>query len=139
MQKLLLLLLCLSLFACEEKIGRADLENLNGYWEIEEVEGPAGQSRDYGLNPTIDFVKLDGADGYRKKLQPQVDGTFITSDDAALFSIQERDGRFYMLYRAGDTEWEERLLNLGPESFSVVNQENYTYHYRRYQPLVTIP
>lgn len=139
MQKLLLLLLCLSLFSCEKKISRADLVNLNGYWEIDEVEGPAGQSRDYGLNPTIDFVKLVGEDGYRKKVQPQVDGTFITSDDAAYFSIQEKDGRFYMLYRAGDIEWEERLLRLGPERFSVVNQENYTYHYRRYQPLVATP
>lgn len=139
MQKLLLFLLCLSILSCERKVGRADLENLNGYWEIEEVEDPSGQSTDYGLNATIDFLNLEGAEGYRKKVQPQLDGTFITSDDAALFSIIEKDGNYYMVYRADDFEWEERLLRLGNENFSVVNQENHTYHYKRYQPLVSSP
>lgn len=139
MQKLLLLLFWLLLFSCGRNIDRADLENLNGYWEIEEVEDPSGHSRNYGLNATIDFLNLEGAKGYRKKVQPQVDGTFITSDDAAFFSIKRKDDSYYMIYRDGDSEWEEQLVRLGPESFSVVNQENYTYHYKRYQPLVTTP
>ena len=139
MPKVGVLILLLLLAGCGEELRRQDLIRLNGYWEIEEVEGPDGNSKGYGLNTTIDYLKLDGDTGYRKKVQPQLDGSFVTSDDAALFRIREKDGAFFMVYLEGDAEWEERLLKLDPNAFSVVNEENYTYHYKRYQPITTRP
>ena len=123
------------LISCNKGLSKADLHWLNGYWEIEEVEGPGGRSKTYGLNETIDYIALNGLDGYRKKVQPQADGTFLTSDDLLPFSIREIEGRFFFVYSKGDTAWEEQLIALDSADFEVVNRDHITYHYKRYQPL----
>ncbi len=135
-----LLLVLLPLTGCNKAISKSDLGLLEGYWEIEEVAGADGSSRKYGLNATIDYIHLDdGMLGYRKKVQPQLDGSFITSDDAAGFEIFEKDGAFIMVYKSAGQEWSEQLIKLDTLAFSVVSAENITYHYKRFQPLVATP
>ena len=37
-----------------------DLKNLNGYWEIEKVTFPNGETKDYSVSTTIDYIELKG-------------------------------------------------------------------------------
>ncbi len=123
--------------SCGNQLSETELGWLEGYWEIEEVVGPDGRSREYGLNATIDYFSLEGMRGYRKKVQPQIDGTFITSDDAVRFELHPQEGQILMLYRHGEEAWEEQLIALDSMAFTVRNTDNISYHYKRYQPLVT--
>lgn len=134
------IILCiLFVTGCEQPVTEADLKHLNGYWEIEEVSGPDGSVKTYGLNTSIDYLELNGMQGFRKKVQPQADGTFLTSDDATYFQITKKGAQYFMIYGQEEAPWEEQLLSLDDSTFSVVNSENITYHYKRYEPIGSAP
>jgi hypothetical protein len=135
MRKLVSLLLFLCFLACSEKISVSDLNHINGYWEIEEVKFPDGESKEYNVNMTIDYFEYNNMKGFRKKVQPKFDGTYITSNDATSFQINERDGFFWMSYQNDLSSWEEQITAITKTKMVVKNKEGLSYHYRRFQPI----
>ncbi len=126
----------LILLSCGRKVTSEDLGYLDGYWEIEEVIFPSGDKKAYDMNATVDYIETSGMSGYRKKVQPLPDGSFITSDDAENFVISERNGIFYMEYSNEMSTWEEEIESLTPERFGVINQDQIHYLYKRFQPII---
>ena len=137
MSKTCLFILLSVLVGCDDKIQKEDLDHLNGYWEISQVKFPDGTKKEYTINTSIDFIEISDLKGFRKKVQPNITGTYRTSDDAEPFVILEKDGLFLIQYHNSTSTWEEILLAVAPHTFSVKNQENITYSYNRYQPLNT--
>ena len=132
LKKLLLLLLFCFLAGCSKPI---DVKLLNGYWEIEKVKMSDGSEKKYTLNTSIDYIELKtDSKGIRKKMQPQLDGTFITSDDYENFSIHQKNGKTFLKYQTEMASWEEELLNAKENSFSVLNDAGLTYFYKRFKP-----
>ena len=129
------ILLLVILGGCTPKVGMVELPKLNGYWEIEKVVFPDGSSKSYEVNASIDFIQINEKEGFRKKLQPQFDGSFRTSDDAERFTVIEKSGVLIMSYTNAEHTWEETLVALMDDQFEVVNQAGISYHYKRYQPL----
>ncbi len=121
--------------SCRQEVKPEDLGFLDGYWEIEEVVFPSGDSKKYDLNTTVDYIETSGMSGYRKKVQPLPDGGFITSDDAEEFTLSRRDGGYYMEYRNEMSSWEERIETLSPTHLTVVNTDEIRYIYKRFQPI----
>lgn len=133
------ILLFFVLTGCEPKVDKEKLPHLNGYWEIEKVAFPDGSSKSYSVNALVDFIQIEGTEGYRKKVQPQLDGTFRTSDDAEKFSVLEISGRLILQYVNAELSWEETLVALSENRFEVVNASGISYQYKRYQPLKIDP
>src|SRR5690606_5616410 len=92
-----------------KKVEQGDLHYLNGYWEIQQVDFPDGTSKDYTLNPTIDFISLQDGEGFRKKMRPSFNGTYATSRDTEYFTLATKPGEFLMQYKKGGGSWEETL------------------------------
>jgi len=120
---------------CTTKVSQEDISNLNGYWEIEQVTFPNGNTKEFAVNPTVDYIELDGLKGFRKKMQPKFDGSFTTSNDAELFQIQERGGQFEFHYKNEMSEWKEVIKSISKDKFSVINQDTLTYTYKRFQSI----
>lgn len=135
MQKWLTLLLFFCFLSCSERISVSDLNYINGYWEIQEVKFPNGKTKEYDVNMTIDYFEYDKMQGYRKKMQPKLDGTFSTSSDAESFKINEKDGSFWMLYKNDLSNWEEQIIMINKSRMVVKNKEGLSYHYRRFQTI----
>ena len=135
MRQLISLLLFFCFLACSEKISVSDLNHINGYWEIEEVKFPGGESKEYDVNMTIDYFEYNNMKGFRKKVQPTFDGTFNTSSDAESFQINIRDGLYWMSYRNELSSWEEQIIRITKTNMVVKNKEGMSYHYRRFQPI----
>ena len=123
------------LLGCNPKIQKEDLKHLNGYWEIAEVEFADGQTKEYGISTTIDYIELNVMSGFRKKVQPQLNGSYKTSDDAENFKIIEKDEVLIIVYGEGRQQWEEEVITLNENLFSVRNQDGKIYRYKRYEPL----
>ena len=134
--RFLAVILILLMVGCSSKITQKDLDHLNGYWEIEKVIFPDGSSKSYRINETVDFIELTKNEGYRKKVRPRLNGTYEVSADAEPFIVLGREGVFSIRYSNELSEWEEQIKYIGEDKFSVVNQENITYHYKRYKPLL---
>ena len=135
MQKWLTLLLFFCFLSCSERISVSDLNYINGYWEIQKVKFPNGKTKEYDVNMTIDYFEYDKMQGYRKKMQPKLDGTFSTSSDAESFKINEKDGSFWMLYKNDLSNWEEQIIMINKSRMVVKNKEGLSYHYRRFQTI----
>ncbi|HDZ14924.1 MAG TPA: hypothetical protein ENH60_08520 [Pricia sp.] len=135
MYRLLVLVCILICSGCSGTVSTDDLAKLNGYWEIERVVFPDGNTKDYNINTTVDYIEWDGSDGFRKKMSPKFDGTYETSDDAEAFTIIEKDGLFTINYKTELSKWSEKLLAIDDESFSVVNEAGLQYDYQRFEPI----
>lgn len=135
MNKALFFCISLVLYGCKNTtISEENLSYLNGYWEIVEVEFPDGTKKSYTVNPSIDFINLENDQGFRKKVQPKFDGTYQISNDAESFELIKMNDLFILRYKNQLSEWEEKLIQLDSVSFSVRNEEDILYSYKRFQP-----
>ena len=135
MRQLSIILVCIFLYSCGDKVTKEELTFLDGYWEIKEVKFPNGDTKTYEMNATVDYIEINGTKGYRKKVQPIIDGSFETSDDAEYFTIAERDGSFIMVYDSAMAVWEEEIKSISETELRLVNEGQITYIYERFQPI----
>ncbi|MFH6605027.1 hypothetical protein ACEZ3G_16190 [Maribacter algicola] len=125
--------LFLLITGCKKEIHKKDMDMLAGYWEIVQVTFPDGNKKTYNVNTNIDYFVLDGEAGFRKKVQPKLNGTFETSDDAEPFAIIETKNGLAIHYKNAMSEWIEEIVELNENSFSVQNEEGMRYQYRRFE------
>ena len=135
MKKLLSFGVFMLLIGCQNKVTLDAIELLNGYWEIEKVILRDGQTKDYKVNTTIDYIEIKELSGFRKKVYPKFDGTYDTTNDAEMFTIVEKDDVFEIHYKSELSEWIEKINAIDDSGFSVVNTENITYYYKRFEPI----
>lgn len=131
MKRILLLIVLVSALSCKQKITEADLSNLNGYWEIEKVELPDGDKKEYKVNETIDFFKIEANKGFRKKVMPQLDGTYLTNDIQEDVVVVIKDGDASLQYKTTYASWKEEIIQLTKDKLVVKNQQEIEYYYKR--------
>lgn len=131
MKRILLLIVLVSALSCKQKITEADLSNLNGYWEIEKVELPDGDKKEYKVNETIDFFKIEANKGFRKKVMPQLDGTYLTNDIQEDVVVVIKDGDASLQYKTTYAFWKEEIIELTKDKLVVKNQQEIEYYYKR--------
>ena len=131
MKRILLLIVLVSALSCKQKITEADLSNLNGYWEIEKVELPDGDKKEYKVNETIDFFKIEANKGFRKKVMPQLDGTYLTNDIQEDVVVVLKDGDASLQYKTTYASWKEEIIELTKDRLVVKNQQEIEYYYKR--------
>lgn len=121
---------CLS--SCNSKIDEKNITYINGYWEIEKVTFPDGQEKEYKVNETVDyFVLQSNNEGFRVKVVPQLDGSFISNKIKEKFKVVEKEGKFFMVYKTDYAEWEEELIAISNEELQVKNSNDILYQYKR--------
>ena len=131
MKRILLLIVLLSVLSCKQEITEADISNLNGYWEIEKVELPDGDKKEYKVNETIDFFKIEANKGFRKKVMPQLDGTYLTNDIQEDVVVVVKDGDALLQYKTKYASWKEEIIELTKDKLVVKNQQEIEYYYKR--------
>ena len=133
MRAFLIGLTCLVLWGC----GQENTKNttvLNGYWEIEKVSFPSGESKSYTVNAVVDYFLLTGdSTGIRQKVMPQLDGTFISNGDQEAFTIAKRNNELYLDYDNQGVKHSEKVITLTQNEFVVINKDQKTYHYKPFQ------
>ncbi|UJH67899.1 hypothetical protein [Allomuricauda sp. SCSIO 65647] len=125
----------LFLFGCGSSVSESELTLLNGYWEIEKVVFSDGSTKEYRSSLTLDYIELDDKKGFRKKVYPKLDGSFETTDDAEFFTIEPTSKGYILNYDTGLSEWQETLVAISENGFSVANEANLIYTYKRYEAL----
>lgn len=136
MKKVLKLLLIFFLFvSCQQKISPADVTKINGYWEIEKVVFEKGKDKDYGMNESYDYFEIANNKGIRKKVMPQLDGTFLVNDAYENVSIRFKDGKIFLDYVTPFAKWSEELVAISDAELVLVNTKKTEYHYKKAGPI----
>ena len=119
MQKHLYLLLLLTVItACKSSIQEGEISRLEGYWEITKVVFQDGTTKPYTVNTTVDYIGIDGFNGYIKKMKPGLNGRYQTSNKAAQFKLIQKDGLWEMHFE-GDQKSTLSLLELDSLEYAV--------------------
>jgi hypothetical protein len=135
MQKHLYLLLLLTIItACKSSIQEGEISRLEGYWEITKVVFQDGITKPYTVNTTVDYIGIDGFNGYIKKMKPGLNGRYQTSNKAAQFKLIQKDGLWEMHFE-GDQKSTLSLLELDSLEYAVKDQGQVRYYYKRYEPI----
>jgi hypothetical protein len=120
--------------ACKPKVSNADITKINGYWEIQKVELSQGGKKEYKVNETIDFFAVKDNKGFRQKVMPQLDGTYLTNNIKEIISISTNEGSYYINYSTNYGKWKEEILEIKDSVLVLKNQDNLEYHYKRQIP-----
>lgn len=136
--RLLYGLVLILIVGCGSEIQENELSKLNGYWEIIEVSFTNGETKKFTASTTIDYLEIENLKGFRKKVQPRLNGTFETSNDAKSFTISKTEDGFDLQYpnkNGQKNSMVEHLIELSENTFSVKDERGTTYAYKRFKPL----
>ena len=131
MKRIFLFIVLFSVISCKQDITESDVSNLNGYWEIEQVILPDGDKKEYKVNETIDYFKIENNKGFRKKVMPQLNGTYLTNDIKEDVFVEIKDGDANIQYKTNYASWKEEIVELTNEKLVIKNQQDLEYHYKR--------
>ena len=134
--RFLISLLCgLMLIGCN-KNRESEIINLSGYWEIEKVIFPNGETKIYKYNDAIDYISInDSLKGFRKKLKPNFDGSFSKSNDEEGITLKIENDSLNLYYKTPYTNWKETVLEVSATDLKILNSNEIVYLYKRYEPL----
>jgi len=122
--------------ACQQKIKPEDIAKINGYWEIEKVVFDQGKDKEYGINESYDYFQIDKNNkGFRKKVMPQLDGTFIVNDSQEDVKIRFQEDKVFFDYVTPYAKWSEELIAVSDKELVFKNTEKKEYHYKKAEPL----
>jgi hypothetical protein len=128
------LLLTTILISCTSKPNKEDIAKLNGYWEIEKVDFPDGNKKEYKVNEFIDLISINNNKGIRQKVAPQLDGSFLKGTLQDNIKIVDSSGCYYLKTDSKFTKWEEKILSVSDNAFVLENEAKIVYHFKKFVP-----
>ena len=112
------------------------IDFVEGYWEIEQVKKDGKIIKTFKVNTGIDYFKINAdRTGFRKKLKPNFQGTFETSEDVLNFKLKLKNNTLLLEYKDNDTTYSEEILSASDTSLVLANTDGFVYHYKPYEPL----
>ncbi|MBP6759387.1 MAG: hypothetical protein KA133_09060 [Flavobacterium sp.] len=131
-----ILFLSFLFISCQQKIKPEDISKINGYWEIEKVVFDQGKDKEYGINESYDYFQIDKNNkGFRKKVMPQLDGTFMVNDTYENVTVRFEDDKVYLDYSTAYAKWSEELIVVSDKELVFKNAEKKEYHYKKAESL----
>lgn len=135
MIRLSAILLVLIAFTSCTQDPKDQIEHLNGYWGIEKVEFTKDSIRDFKINEIVDYIEVTDSVGFRIKVKPQFDGTYIPAGEPEDILLKIEDENVVLNYSTSFDKWKEIIVASTEEKLSLKNERGIIYHYKRYQPL----
>lgn len=129
-----LFLLTIVLISCTSKPNKEDVAKLNGYWEIEKVDFPDGNKKEYMVNEFIDLISINNNIGIRQKVAPQLDGSFLKGTLQDTIKVVDSADCFYLKTDSKFTKWDEKILSISDEKFVLENEAKIVYHFKKFVP-----
>ena len=133
MKKIFFILSLIAISSCGPEI---QLEELNGYWEIDHVMFANATKKKYAMNTTVDYFQYQNDKGFVKKVQPQLDGSFKTSNDSQLFTVEITEEGVFLNFENGIREKISRLNN---KQLIIQTLDSTSFHYKAFEPLSMTP
>ena len=124
------------LISCQQKVKPEDISKINGYWEIEKVVFDEGKDKNYTINESYDYFQIDKNNiGFRKKVMPQLDGTFLVNDTQENVKVRFENDQAFLDYATPYAKWSEELIAISNDKLVFKNAENKEYHYKKAAPI----
>lgn len=128
---LIVLLFC----SCGTKDLSEEIQFIGGYWEIKSVEMADGSTKTFTVNTSVDYIQIQGDSGVRKKLMPQLDGSFKEFPTSEKFKFHVRNDSLLMHYSTPYANWMETVVKSTKDQFIVKNKDGKEFVYARFEKM----
>ena len=117
--------------SCHPKINPNDICKMNGYWEIDKVVFDQGKDKEYSINESYDYFQIDkNNSGFRKKVMPQLDGTFLVNDSKESLKFRFEENKTFIDYETAYAKWSEELVAISNDELVLINSDKKEFHYK---------
>lgn len=128
---IILLFFIVAIVSCKQKIVTADIAKINGYWEIERVDLPDADHKEYRMNETYDYFEIKNNIGFRKKVMPQLNGTFLVNDAFENLQVLFENDKVILEFKTDFSTMKEELIEISDEKMILKNKQNVEYQYKK--------
>jgi hypothetical protein len=123
------------MFSCKQENPEEIISHISGYWEIEEVTSAEGERKEFTINMLVDYIEINDKEGFRKKVAPQLDGTFNITDDAEKIKVKTENNQVQLQYSTPFDEWTETVVKADKNQLVLKNETGTVYTYKRFENL----
>ena len=131
MNKLYFLSLIIFCTGCKNVITQSDLGLINGYWNIDRIVHKDETFYPNGTTKLLDYYKLNGLRGVRKKVQPQLENKFLVTKDFNNFKVIFEGENLYLSFQTVWDQWQEKIVELSKNKLVLEHQDK-RFHYKRF-------
>jgi len=112
------------------------VEALNGYWEIMEVKKDGEKVKEFKINMNIDYFEvIENSSGFRKKVTPTLEGTYMVSQHQIPFTLKTADQSLQIHYSENGVEYFETIVKANQDILVIKNKQGFIYTYRPFKSL----
>ncbi|WP_347925056.1 lipocalin family protein [Pontimicrobium sp. SW4] len=109
---------------------------IEGYWEIKEVKKDNKLIKAYNANLSVDYFEINNdLTGFRKKVTPTLNGTFIVNQDEAPFTLKIENDSLNIYYNHNSIITKETIIRATKEELVIVNSQGFRYIYNPYKSI----
>jgi len=127
-------ILFIILISCNNKVTQQDIQQLNGYWDIDKVKSVDKKITEYKVNSTIDYYFVnDNNEGFRKKTTLDFSGTYKTNNIKDKIEIEDKDGTFIIKTTTSLDNWEDIIVSLTSEKLVLKNEKGILFYYNKHE------
>ena len=90
-----------------------------------------GSQKDYKMSETVDYFEVKNDSGFRKKVYPQVDGTYLVNESDEQLKIEESEKGTYITCKTEFATWNEKIETLTKDQLILENEQLIKYQYKR--------
>ncbi|KAA1246462.1 lipocalin family protein [Aquimarina sp. RZ0] len=131
MQKTLLNIIAIvSILSCSSPKPETYIDYINGYWEIEKVVTKEGKEKQYNFNQHIDFFEVTEMKGVRKKVQPTLDGKYISTNHSERVTLKIENDSLRIYYKTQLATWKETIISAKENQMILKNEAGNLYFYK---------
>ncbi len=112
-----------------------NISDLNGYWQIVKVEQNNVNLKTYNVNTTIDYFEVNKRDGFRKKVVPQFNKKYLTSQHHSFFTLKTENDSLHLYYTDTKNPYKETIIILNKTQLVISNTKGFVYTYAPYTPI----
>lgn len=122
--------------SCQTGSKKIDLQQLNGYWEIESVTTNDNKVKQYKINTTVEYFQLDeNLKGFRKKAMADFSGKYKSNNRKDSISIKKEGDNYYLNTNTQVHSQKEKIIELTAQKLLLENETGYKYLFKRHQKI----
>ncbi len=129
--RFLVLLLTLTLYSCG-KTPSEQIQQLEGYWNIDKVVLPDGKEKEFPFSNHMDFFEIEGNNGKKYRVSPRYDGTMVEYGSPVPFKWEEKDGALTLTYKDGEQSYQQTVTKCNAERLILLHENGTEYYYEAY-------
>ena len=132
MKKISLLFVSFVAFlGCSKKVDLAQVNQLNGYWQIEKVETAEGEKKDYPVNEDYDYFEVKSNTGFHKKVHWQPAGKFQVNATEEKIAISQKESAVVLTYTSAFDQRSETITEIDQKQLILETPEHTVFYYKR--------